>query len=66
MDYINLKFFRSAYPIPWDIREAILADYQLEICSIYIDDIIVFGKSQDEAIENFRKKLDSLKHTGLT
>ena len=38
---------------------------QWDICLIYLDDILTFGKSFDEAVENLEKVLDRLRTAGL-
>ena len=40
--------------------EAILAGLQWDICLIYLDDIITFGESFEEAVENLKQVLDRL------
>ena len=35
--------------------EVVLARLQWDICLIYLDDIITFGKSFDEVVENLEK-----------
>ena len=37
------------------LMEVVLAGLQWDICLIYLDDIITFGKSFDEAVENLEK-----------
>ena len=38
--------------------EVVLTGLQWDICLIHLDDIITFGKSFDEAVENLEKVLD--------
>ena len=45
--------------------EVVLTGLQWNICLIYLDDIITFGKSFDEAVENLEKVLDRLQTAGL-
>ena len=40
--------------------ETILAGLQRDICLIYLDDVITFGKSFEEAVENLQKVLERL------
>ena len=47
------------------LMEVVLAGLQWDICLIYLDDIITFGKSFDEAVENLEKVLDRLRTAGL-
>ena len=45
--------------------EAVLAGLQWDICLIYLDDVITFGRSFDEAVENLKQVLDRLRGAGL-
>ena len=45
--------------------ETILAGLQWDICLMYLDDIITFGKSFEEAVENLKRVLDRLRDAGL-
>ena len=47
------------------LMEAVLAGLQWEICLIYLDDIITFGKTFDEAVENLQQVLERLRNAGL-
>ena len=47
------------------LMEAVLAGLQWDICLIYLDDIIVFGTSFDEAVENLQQVLGRLRNAGL-
>ena len=47
------------------LMEAVLAGLQWDICLIYLDDIIVFGTSFDEAVENLQQVLRRLRNAGL-
>ena len=45
--------------------EAVLAGLQWEMCLIYLDGIITFGRTFAEAVENLQKVFDRLRTTGL-
>ena len=45
--------------------EAVLAGLQWKSCLIYLDDIISFGKTFDEAVENLQQVLERLRNAGL-
>ena len=45
--------------------EAVLAGLQWEICLIYLDDIITFGRTFEEAVENLEKVFNRLLGAGL-
>ena len=47
------------------LMEAVLAGLQLEICLIYLDDIITFGRTFEEAVENLEKVFNRLLDAGL-
>ncbi|MCG7879381.1 MAG: RNase H-like domain-containing protein, partial [Candidatus Thiodiazotropha endolucinida] len=47
------------------LMESVLAGLQWDICLIYLDDIITFGKTFEEAVENLEKVFDRLRSAGL-
>ena len=47
------------------IIERTLAGLQWQIAVLYLDDIVVFGKSFEEHLCNLRKVLDRLSEAGL-
>ena len=47
------------------LMEAVLAGLQWDICLIYLDDIITFGRNFDEAVENLKKVMERLRGAGL-
>ena len=47
------------------LMESVLAGLQWEICLVYLDDIIVFGKTLDHMLDNLRQVFDRLKMAGL-
>ncbi|CAC5366411.1 unnamed protein product [Mytilus coruscus] len=47
------------------LMETFLAGLQWEICLVYLDDVIVFGKTLDDMLINSRTVFDRLKSAGL-
>ncbi|CAC5380851.1 unnamed protein product [Mytilus coruscus] len=47
------------------LMETVLAGLQWEICLVYLDDIIVFGKTLDDMLVNVKTVFDRLKSAGL-
>ncbi|CAG2212109.1 Retrovirus-related Pol polyprotein from transposon 17.6,Transposon Ty3-I Gag-Pol polyprotein,Transposon Ty3-G Gag-Pol polyprotein,Retrovirus-related Pol polyprotein from transposon 297 [Mytilus edulis] len=47
------------------LMETVLAGLQWEVCLVYLDDIIVFGKTLDDMLVNLRTVFDRLKSAGL-
>ncbi|MCG8032936.1 MAG: DDE-type integrase/transposase/recombinase, partial [Candidatus Thiodiazotropha taylori] len=47
------------------LMESILAGLRWDICLIYLDDVITFGKSFDEAVSNLQQVLERLRSAGL-
>ena len=47
------------------LMEAVLAGLQWDICLIYLDDIITFGRNFGEAVENLKKVMERLRGAGL-
>ena len=45
--------------------ETVLAGLQWDICLIYIDDIIVYGKTFEEALKNLENVFERLRQAGL-
>ena len=47
------------------LMEKVMAGFQLSICSVYLDDIIVIGRSFEEMLDNLEQVLNRLKEVGL-
>jgi hypothetical protein len=47
------------------LMELVLCGLQWERCLVYLDDVMVFGKTCDEALENFTMVLDRLRNANL-
>ena len=47
------------------LMETVLAGLQWDICLIYIDDVIVFGRTFEEALKNLETVLERLRIAGL-
>ena len=47
------------------LMDTVLQGLQWQRCLVYLDDIIVFGKTFDETLQNLRLVLDRLKSAGL-
>ena len=47
------------------LMEKILQNYLLEICLVYLDDVIIFGKTFSEIMENLRKIFFRLREANL-
>ena len=47
------------------LMEECLADYNLKICCIFIDDIIIFGKTYEEHLENLRLVFQRIREANL-
>jgi hypothetical protein len=47
------------------LMETVLAGLQWDICLIYLDDVIVLGRSFEDMVANLRKVYDRLLATGL-
>lgn len=41
--------------------ESVLAGWQWQICLIYLDDVIIYGKTFDEMLKNLEKVLSWVK-----
>jgi len=46
--------------------EQILKDYLFKICLVYLDDVIIFGKSFEEMLSNLEKIFRRLREANLT
>lgn len=46
-------------------HEAVLAGLQWDMCLVYMDNIIVVGKSFNDMLENLGKVFKRLRHAGL-
>ena len=47
------------------LMESVLAGLQWQICLIYLDDVIVYGKTFDEMLKNLEKVFEKLLEAGL-
>jgi hypothetical protein len=47
------------------LMETVLRGLQFEICVIYLEDIIVFGKNFEDMVENLSRVFDRLEDAGL-
>lgn len=47
------------------LMETVLSGLQWDICLIYIDDVIVYGKTFEEALENLKRVFTRLREAGL-
>ena len=62
----RMPFGLANAPVTFErLMENFLAGLQWDICLIYLDDIIVMGKTIDEMIGNLRKVFKKLKGAGL-
>ena len=74
VDYTSFRTFGGCYKwkrLPFGLKTApaffqqqmqiILAPYLYTICEIYIDDVIVYGSTEEEFVENLRLILQKLK-----
>ena len=62
-----LSNYSNGLVLPWDLRDqvpisnVVLAGLVYIICEIYIDDVLIHGRSEKEFLVNLRKVLDGLK-----
>ena len=64
--YKVLPFGLTNAPATFErLMELVLRGLQWEKCLIYLDDIICFGKTFPEAVDNLSQVLNKLKHAGL-
>jgi len=47
------------------IMERVLQEYNSKICLVYLDDVIIFGKTFEEMIQNLKKVLSRLREVNL-
>jgi hypothetical protein len=60
------KYSTSLAPATFErLMETVLAGLQWDICLIYLDDVIIYGKNFDEMIRNLSLVFDRLSSAGL-
>ena len=65
-EYCKMPFGLSNSPATYQrLMEECLGDYNMKICIIYLDDIIIFGKDFDEHLERLDLVLTRLKECNL-
>jgi len=47
------------------VMERVLQEYNSKICLVYLDDVIIFGKTFEEMIQNLKKVLSRLREVNL-
>jgi len=47
------------------VMEQVLREFISKICLVYLDDVIIFGKTFEEMIQNFKKVLSRLREVNL-
>ena len=53
-------------PSPFErLKEMVLSGLQWQICLVYLDDIIIFGRITDEELERLQKVLERIRKTGI-
>ena len=64
--YRRLPFGLSAAPSTYQrLMQEVLGDLHLKICIIYLDDVIVFGKTYEEHLERLRQVLQRFRECNL-
>jgi len=65
-EYNRMPFGLTNAPATYQrLMENCLADYHLKICCVFIDDIIVFGKTYEEHLENLRLVMERIRQAHL-
>ena len=65
-EYNKMPFGLSNSPATYQrLMEDCLADYNMNICVIYLDDLIIFSNTFEEHLERIDKILTRLKEYGL-
>ena len=65
-EYNHLLFGMTNSPATYQrFMEDILGDYHLQICLIYLDDIIIFSRTYEEHVDRLRKVFHRIHDTGL-
>ena len=65
-EYVRMPFGLSNAPATYQrLMEECLGDLHLNICCIFLDDLIVFSKTYEEHLERFQLVFDKLRSTGL-
>ena len=64
--FLRMPFGLANAPAAFErLMENVLAGLQWDICLLYLEDIIVMGKTFEEMIRNLRKVFQKLKGAGL-
>ena len=65
-EFIRLPFGLSNAPATYQrLMEMCLGDYNMKICAIYLDDLIIFSSTLEEHLERLDKVLTRLKECNL-
>jgi hypothetical protein len=61
-----MPFELASAPATFDrLTEKVITGLQWQICLVYLDEVIVVGKSFEEMVTNLRQLFDRLKVAGL-
>jgi hypothetical protein len=65
-EYTRMPFGMTNSPATYQrLMEDCLADYHLRICCVFIDDVIIFGNTYEEHLNNLRLVMDRIQHANL-
>lgn len=65
-EYNRMPFGLTNSPATYQrMMEDCLADYNLRICCVFIDDVIIFGKTYEEHLENLRLVMERIRQVNL-
>jgi hypothetical protein len=65
-EYNRMPFGLTNSPATYQrLMENVLADLNLRICCVFIDDVIIFGKTYEEQLHNLQLVFDKIKAASL-
>ena len=66
-EFVSMPFGLCNVPVTFQrLMEIVLNGLALDVCMVYLDDILVMGKTFNEHLENLHKVFSRLKDAGLT
>lgn len=65
-EYNRLPFGLTNSPVTYQrMMEEVLGDYNLKICLIYLDDIIIFSRTFEEHVERLCRVFQRIRESGF-